>query len=67
MCSDRLDIFKRWIGVATLRVFDVPDVPEELKLEPLAGMFLTSRILVCINHALDRPHCSSTLSASFLI
>ncbi|KAF8756754.1 ARM repeat-containing protein [Rhizoctonia solani] len=38
MCSDRLDVFKRWIGVATLRVFDVPDVPEELKLEPLAGM-----------------------------
>ncbi|CAE6418409.1 unnamed protein product [Rhizoctonia solani] len=40
MCSDRLDIFKRWIGVATLRVFDVPDVPEELKLEPLAGLIV---------------------------
>ncbi|EUC57504.1 translational activator GCN1 [Rhizoctonia solani AG-3 Rhs1AP] len=40
MCSDRLDIFKRWIGVATLRVFDVPDVPEELKMEPLAGLIV---------------------------
>ncbi|CAE6499296.1 unnamed protein product [Rhizoctonia solani] len=40
MCSDRLDVFKRWIGVATLRVFDVPDVPEELKLEPLAGLIV---------------------------
>ncbi|KAH7334649.1 translational activator GCN1 [Rhizoctonia solani] len=43
MCSDRLDAFKRWIGVATLRVFDVPDVPEELKLEPLVG--LITRVL----------------------
>ncbi|CAE6494446.1 unnamed protein product [Rhizoctonia solani] len=43
MCSDRLDAFKRWIGVATLRVFDVPDVPEELKLEPLDG--LITRVL----------------------
>ncbi|KAJ1305968.1 hypothetical protein OPQ81_010683 [Rhizoctonia solani] len=40
MCSDRLDVFKRWIGVATLRVFDVPDVPEELKLEPLASLIV---------------------------
>ncbi|KAG8757390.1 translational activator of GCN4, partial [Ceratobasidium sp. 423] len=40
MCSDRLDVFKRWIGVATLRVFDVPDVPEEIKLEPLADLIV---------------------------
>ncbi|CAE7122272.1 unnamed protein product [Rhizoctonia solani] len=40
MCSDRLDVFKRWIGVATLRVFDVSDVPEELKLEPLNGLIV---------------------------
>ncbi|KAG9085998.1 translational activator of GCN4, partial [Ceratobasidium sp. UAMH 11750] len=38
MCSDRLDSFKKWIGVATLRVFDVPDVPEELRLEPLDSL-----------------------------
>ncbi|KAG9126171.1 translational activator of GCN4, partial [Ceratobasidium sp. 392] len=38
MCSDRLDVFKKWIGVATLRVFEVPDVPEELQLEPLDSL-----------------------------
>ncbi|KAG9124771.1 translational activator of GCN4, partial [Ceratobasidium sp. 392] len=40
MCSDRLDVFKKWIGVATLRVFEVPDVPEELQLEPLDSLIV---------------------------
>lgn len=38
MCSDRLDVFKRWIGVATLRVFEVQDIPEEIRMEPLDSM-----------------------------
>ncbi|QRV98281.1 translational activator gcn1 [Ceratobasidium sp. AG-Ba] len=38
MCSDRLGVFKKWIGVATLRVFEVSDVPEELQLESLDNL-----------------------------
>jgi len=34
-CSDRLDTFGRWIGIATLRSLDVSDVPEELQVEPV--------------------------------
>jgi hypothetical protein len=48
MCSDRLDIFKQWIGVATLRVFDVTDIPEDLKLEPLDSELLHLKFVYCL-------------------
>ncbi|KAG8955662.1 translational activator of GCN4 [Tulasnella sp. 424] len=34
-CSRRLETFNVWIGVATLRSFDIPIVPEEMQQEPL--------------------------------
>ncbi|KAG9005891.1 translational activator of GCN4 [Tulasnella sp. JGI-2019a] len=37
-CSDRLQGFNVWIGVATLRSYDIPVVPQELKEEALDGL-----------------------------
>lgn len=34
-CSDRLDTFGKWIGIATLRSLEMGDVPEELQAEPV--------------------------------
>lgn len=34
-CSDRLDTFGKWIGVATLRSLEKGGVPEELQAEPV--------------------------------
>ncbi|KAG8988091.1 translational activator of GCN4, partial [Tulasnella sp. 427] len=34
-CSPRLDAFHVWVGVATLRSFDIPIVPEEMQQEPI--------------------------------
>ncbi|KIL62502.1 hypothetical protein M378DRAFT_761301, partial [Amanita muscaria Koide BX008] len=42
-CADRVDTFRQWIGVATLRALNVSVVPDELQVEPLNG--LTTRVL----------------------
>ncbi|KAM6503034.1 hypothetical protein JOM56_003011 [Amanita muscaria] len=42
-CADRVDTFRKWIGVATLRALNVSVVPDELQVEPLNG--LTTRVL----------------------
>ena len=34
-CSDRLDTFGKWIGVATLRSLEIGGVPEEMQAEPV--------------------------------
>lgn len=34
-CSDRLDTFRRWLGIATLRSLGIDAVPEDLEAEPL--------------------------------
>lgn len=34
-CSDRLETYRKWVGVATLRSFDMAGVPEDLTIEPL--------------------------------
>ncbi|KAH9976102.1 ARM repeat-containing protein [Lactifluus volemus] len=39
-CSDRLDAFGKWIGVATLRTLEIGAVPEELKAEPVNRLVL---------------------------
>ena len=36
-CSDRLDSYRKWIGVATLRSLEVDGIPEEYQVEPLNG------------------------------
>ncbi|KAG8940411.1 translational activator of GCN4, partial [Tulasnella sp. 419] len=39
-CSPRLGSFNRWIGVATLRCFEIPVVPQELQEEDLSSLIL---------------------------
>jgi hypothetical protein len=34
-CSDRLDTFSKWVGVATLRSLEIGAVPDELQAEPV--------------------------------
>jgi hypothetical protein len=38
-CSERLDTFRFWVGVATLRSLDVQAMPENLEAEPLNRSF----------------------------
>jgi hypothetical protein len=48
-CSDRLDTFGKWIGIATLRSLDVSDVPEDLQAEPVnreVSKFYDTTILI---------------------
>lgn len=42
-CSDRLDTFGKWIGIATLRSLGIGAVPEELQAEPVnrKGFFVS--------------------------
>ncbi|KAJ3552008.1 hypothetical protein NM688_g4384 [Phlebia brevispora] len=37
-CSERLDTFQQWVGVATLRSLQVEGVPEEMQVEPLNSL-----------------------------
>jgi len=39
-CSGRLDTFRKWIGVATLRSLNIDVVPRELQVEPLNGLII---------------------------
>ncbi|PSR76114.1 hypothetical protein PHLCEN_2v8664 [Hermanssonia centrifuga] len=39
-CSERLDTFRRWVGVATLRSLNVDGIPEEMQVEPLNSLLL---------------------------
>ncbi|KIL53961.1 hypothetical protein M378DRAFT_34132, partial [Amanita muscaria Koide BX008] len=39
-CADRVDTFRKWIGVATLRALNVSVVPDELQVEPLNGLMI---------------------------
>ena len=34
-CSDRLDSYRKWVGVATLRSFEMEGIPEDFTIEPL--------------------------------
>ncbi|OBZ65072.1 Translational activator GCN1 [Grifola frondosa] len=39
-CSLRLDTFRKWIGVATLRASVVDGIPDEMQVEPLNALVL---------------------------
>ncbi|EEB98078.1 hypothetical protein MPER_02478 [Moniliophthora perniciosa FA553] len=63
-CSERLDTFRKWIGIATLRCLRPNVVPEELKAEPL------SQLVLRVMHRLrilseQTPFDSSTFSYLF--
>ncbi len=34
-CSERLDTYRKWVGVATLRSFEMTGIPEDFTIEPL--------------------------------
>ncbi|KAI0077211.1 ARM repeat-containing protein [Panus rudis PR-1116 ss-1] len=39
-CSERLDTFRKWIGVATLRSLEAQGIPEEFQVEPINSLIL---------------------------
>ncbi|OJT01635.1 Translational activator GCN1 [Trametes pubescens] len=39
-CSDRLEAYRKWVGVATLRSFEMPGIPEDFTLEPLNSLII---------------------------
>ncbi|KAI0800349.1 ARM repeat-containing protein [Fomes fomentarius] len=39
-CSDRLETYRKWVGVAALRSFDMAGVPEDLTIEPLNSLVI---------------------------
>ncbi|CAL1711997.1 unnamed protein product [Somion occarium] len=63
-CSDRLDNFKRWVGIATLRSLEVQGIPEELQAEPINS--LVSRVLYRLRSLSERaPFDSATYSYAY--
>ena len=38
-CSDRLESYRKWVGVATLRSFELDGIPEDFTMEPLNGVY----------------------------
>ncbi|KAI0657693.1 ARM repeat-containing protein [Cubamyces menziesii] len=39
-CSERLDSYRKWVGVATLRSFDMAGIPDDFTLEPLNSLII---------------------------
>jgi hypothetical protein len=63
-CSDRLDSFGKWIGVATLRSLEIGGVPEELQAEPVNQLVL--RVLHRLRSLSEQtPLDSATFSYAF--
>ncbi|KAJ7334076.1 armadillo-type protein [Mycena albidolilacea] len=63
-CSERLDSFRTWVGIATLRSFKVTTVPEELTAEPLHSLIV--RVLHRLRSLSEQaPFDSATFSYAF--
>jgi len=45
-CSERLDGFGQWLGVASLRSLKIDSVPEDLQAEPLKSELSYAVIIV---------------------
>ncbi|KAI0757516.1 ARM repeat-containing protein [Daedaleopsis nitida] len=39
-CSDRLDTYRKWVGVATLRSCEMNGIPEDFTIEPLNSLVI---------------------------
>ncbi|RPD57344.1 ARM repeat-containing protein [Lentinus tigrinus ALCF2SS1-7] len=39
-CSERLDTYRKWVGVATLRSFEMAGIPEDFTIEPLNSLVI---------------------------
>ncbi|KAF9047662.1 armadillo-type protein [Panaeolus papilionaceus] len=64
MASPRLDTFRKWIGIATLRCQEIGTVPEELQAEPLHSLVI--RVLFKIRFlAENTPFDPATFSYLF--
>ncbi|KAJ6581434.1 armadillo-type protein [Mycena capillaripes] len=63
-CSERLDSFRTWVGIATLRSLKVGSVPEELTAEPLHSLVI--RVLHRLRSLSEQaPVDSATFSYAF--
>ncbi|THU98405.1 ARM repeat-containing protein [Dendrothele bispora CBS 962.96] len=63
-CSERLDTFRRWMGIATLRCLRENVVPEELRAEPLSQLVL--RVLHRLRFSSEQaPFDAATFSYIF--
>ncbi|TFY83754.1 hypothetical protein EWM64_g252 [Hericium alpestre] len=64
LCSDRLDTFGRWIGIATLRSLEVASVPEEFQVEPINQLIV--RVLYRLRSLSEQtPLDAATFSYAF--
>ncbi|KAJ7720581.1 armadillo-type protein [Mycena maculata] len=62
--SERLDSFRTWVGIATLRSLKVDTVPEELRAEPLNSLVI--RVLHRLRSLSEQaPFDSATFSYAF--
>ncbi|KAJ7449659.1 armadillo-type protein [Mycena latifolia] len=62
--SERLDTFRAWVGIATLRSLKVDTVPEELRAEPLNSLVI--RVLHRLRSLSEQaPFDSATFSYAF--
>ncbi|KAF9479098.1 ARM repeat-containing protein [Pholiota conissans] len=62
--SERLDSFRQWIGIATLRYLKIGSVPEELQAEPL--FMLVIRVLYRLRFLSEQaPFDAATFSYTF--
>ncbi|KAG7093730.1 hypothetical protein E1B28_007382 [Marasmius oreades] len=63
-CSERLDTFRKWIGISVLRCLRPNVIPEELRAEPLSQLVL--RVLHRVRYVSEHaPFDSSTFSYIF--
>ncbi|KAG2158689.1 armadillo-type protein [Suillus bovinus] len=63
-CSTRLDTFRKWVGVATLRSLEIASVPEELQAEQLSTLVL--RVLYRLRSLSEQtPFDAATFSYAF--
>ncbi|KAG1731829.1 armadillo-type protein [Suillus paluster] len=63
-CSARLDTFRKWVGVATLRSLEIASVPEELRAERLSSLVL--RVLYRLRSLSEQaPFDAATFSYAF--
>ncbi|KAI0060576.1 ARM repeat-containing protein [Artomyces pyxidatus] len=63
-CSDRLDTFGKWIGIATLRSLEVASVPEELQSESINQLII--RVLYRLRSLSEQiPLDAATFSYAF--
>ncbi|KAG6864935.1 hypothetical protein C0991_006286 [Blastosporella zonata] len=62
--SERLDTFRRWVGVATLRSLNIEAVPEELQSEPLNLLII--RVLLRLRSLSEQaPFDAATFSYAY--